>query len=161
MAFLTRFLEGLTRVFAPIGIGAMMVMMTVVTFNVIGRAFFHAPIYGSVEVVELTCLILISMVAAYTQLQRKNIAVSILVDRMSPRLREIFGVFTSLLSLFIMVLLLWNGATYAVETLSWGELTYVFELSTLPFRVIWLIGLSSLILVLISQIFQSLGKVVK
>lgn len=161
MAYFVRFLEGLTRIFVPIGIGALMIMMTVVTFSVIGRAAFSAPIFGSVEVVEFTGLILVSLIAAYTQLKRSNIAVSILIDRMTPRLRQVFDIFTLILSLFIMVLLLWNGATYAVQTSNWGELTYVFEISTLPFRIIWLIGVASLCLVLFAQIIESLTKVVK
>jgi len=156
-----RLLESITRILAPIGIGAMIVMMTTVTFSVLGRALFSAPIYGSVEVVELTGAILVSFVVAYTQLRRRNIAVNIVVDRMSPRLRGAFDSVTLILSLAIMVVILWTGAIYAWETAVWGETTYVYEITTLPFRIIWLLGCTILCIVFIAQIIESLAKVVK
>ena len=47
MVFL-RFIERVNRIITPIGLGALLIMMTVVVVNVLGRALFSAPLYGAV-----------------------------------------------------------------------------------------------------------------
>ena len=53
------FMERVTRVLTPIGLGALMIMMVAVVINVLGRALFRAPLMGTVEIVEITGTFLI------------------------------------------------------------------------------------------------------
>jgi TRAP-type C4-dicarboxylate transport system permease small subunit len=156
-----RFLERMNRVLVPIGMGALLIMMTIVSLNVIGRAFFRAPVFGTVEIVELTGVILVSFILAYTQLQGENIIVTFLVDKFPPRLKAIIDSFTKFLNLVIIAALIWTGSVRAVEMVRVREITAIFRITQSPFRFVWVFGCITLFLVLIAQFIESLVKVVK
>ncbi len=156
-----RFLEGMNRVLVRIGMWAIVIMMTVVSLNVIGRAFFRAPLFGTVEIVELAGVIFVSCILAYTQFQRENITVNALIDVLPPRLRAITNCFTQFLSLAIIAALAWTGSVRAFEMLRVGEITAIFRISQAPFRFVWVFGCIVLLVVLIAQFIESLIKVIK
>jgi TRAP-type C4-dicarboxylate transport system permease small subunit len=158
MAYL-RLLERVNRVLARIGMGALLVMMTVVTLNVLGRAIFNTPIYGTLEITELTGVIMVSLIIAFTQILREHIIVSIAVDRMPPRLRAGLDTFTLILSLAFAVMVIWTTGAFGLKFPS--DITYIFEIITLPFRLVFVFGFIVVSLVLIGQIIESLAKVVK
>ena len=156
-----RFLERMNLVLVPIGMGAILIMMIIVSFNVIGRAFFSAPVYGTVEIVELAGVIFVSFILAYTQLRGENIVVSAVVDKLPPRLRAVVNCLTHLLSLLIVAALVWTGYVRASETVHVNEITAIFRITQAPFRFAWVFGSITLLLVLIAQFIESLVKVVK
>ena len=156
-----QFLEGMNRVLVRIGMWAIVIMMIVVSLNVIGRAFFRAPLYGTVEIVELAGVIFVSCILAYTQFQRENITVNALVDSLSPRLKALTNCFTQLLSLVIVAALVWTGSVRALEMLRVGEITAIFRIPQAPFRFVWVFGCLTLLAVLITQFIESLVKVIK
>ena len=156
-----RFLDRMNRVLVPIGMGAILTMMTVVSLNVIGRAFFRFPVFGTVEIVELAGVIFVSFILAYTQLQGENIIVTVLVDRLPPRLKAILNSFTQFLSLVIIAALGWTGFVRALEMARVKEITAIFRITQVPFRFVWVFGCVTLFLVLMAQFIESLIKVVK
>ena len=158
MAYM-RFLERLTKILSRIGMGVLVVMMAVVTVNVLSRALAKTPIYGTVEVVELAGAIMASLIFAYTQFMRQNVIVSIVVDRMGTRLREIFDLGTLFLSLVFIGLIIWTSGT--VTSRVYKETTTVFEISTLPYRLIFLFGSLVLFAVMAGQLVESVVKAVK
>ena len=155
------FLEEMNRVLVRIGMWAILVMMTVVSLNVIGRALFRAPVFGTVEIVELAGVIFVSFILAYTQFQRENIAVNALVDRLPPRLQAITNCFTQFLNLVIVAALVWTGSVRALEMFRVGEITAIFRIPQAPFRFVWVFGCLTLLAVLITQFIESLVKVIK
>ena len=156
-----RFLDGMNRVLVRIGMWAILVMMTVVSLNVIGRAFFRAPVFGTVEIVELAGVIFVSCILAYTQFQRENITVNALVDSLPPRLQSITNCVTQFLNLLIVAALVWTGSVRALEMLRVGEITAIFRISQAPFRFVWVFGCIALFAVLSAQFIESLAKVIK
>jgi len=155
------FLEEMNRVLVRIGMWAILVMMTVVSLNVIGRALFRAPVFGTVEIVELAGVIFVSFILAYTQFQRENITVTALVDSLPPRLQAITTCFTQFLNLVIVAALVWTGSVRALEMLRVGEITAIFRIPQAPFRFVWVFGCLTLLAVLIAQFIESLVKVIK
>ncbi len=161
MTYFIRVMERANHFLAPVGIGAMLIMMTVVTLNVLGRAIFNAPIFGTVEVVELTGVFLASFIIGYTQLLRKNITIPILIDRMPARVRGALDSFALFVGMFIFAVLAWTGVTVAWGMAAGSEYTGVFEIAKWPFRLVWGFGCIFLFLVLAAQFVESLAKVVK
>ena len=155
------FLEGMNRVLVRVGMWAIVIMMTVVSLNVLGRAFFRFPIFGTVEIVELAGVIFVSCILGYTQFQRENITVNALVDALPPRLQAITNCFTQFLNLVIVAALVWTGSVRALEMLRVGEITAIFRIPQSPFRFVWVFGCLVLLAVLVAQFIESLVKVVK
>jgi TRAP-type C4-dicarboxylate transport system permease small subunit len=154
----SRFLERMNYVLVPIGMGAILLMMTVVSLNVTGR-FFGLPVFGTTEIVELSGVIMVSFILAYTQFDKQNVAATALIDKLSPKLQAITNSLTLFLTLVIVALLGWTGFVRAQEMLSAGEITAIFRVPQAPFRFIWVLGCISLLLVLIGQFIESLFKV--
>ncbi len=154
-----QFMDKVNRVLVPIGMGALMIMIAVVTVNIIGRATINAPIYGTVEIVEITQCIAASLILAYTQFMKQNIIVNIVVDTMKPRLRAGFDLFAMFLSVVFVALMAWTSTNYALQVT--GETTNVFQITRLPFRLIFAFGSMVLFFVLAGQFVESLVKVVK
>lgn len=158
MAYM-RFLERLSKILSWVGMGVLLVMMAVITLNVLTRAIFNTPIYGTVELASLTGVIMVSLIFAYTQLLRQNVIVSIVVDRMTRRLRQIFDLFTLLISMAFVGLVVWTSGAFALRFRH--EITEVFEISSFPFRTIFALGCLVLFVVLVGQFAESLVKLVK
>ena len=106
----SRFMEKASRILAPIGIGAIVIMMTIVVINVLGRAIINTPLKGTVEMVEMLGVIMVSFIIAYTQYKKRNIIVGIVADRMPPRMRAIVDSFTMLVSLAVVACIVWATA---------------------------------------------------
>ena len=156
-----RFLERTNRILVSIGMWALLVMMAIVSVNVIGRAFFSAPVFGTVEIVELAGVIFVSFILAYTQYQRENITVSALVEKLPPRLQAMTDLFTQVLNLVIVAALVLTGFVRAVEMARVGEITAIFRIPQAPFRFVWVFGCIILFAVFIAQFIESLVKVIK
>ncbi len=158
MAYM-RFLERVSKILSRVGMGVMVIMMAVVTLNVLGRAIARTPIYGTVEIVELSGAVMVSLIFAYTQVTRQTVIVSIVTDRMSTRLRQFFDLGTMFLSIVFVGLMVWTSGV--VTSRVYTETTTGFEITTLPFRLIFLFGTLVLFAVLAGQFLESVIKVVK
>lgn len=154
-------IERVNRVVTPIGLAALVVMMMVVVVNVVGRALFQAPLYGAVELVQITGVFLVAFIAGYTQFKKQNVAVGIVVDRFRPRVQSIFDSFTLLLSLGAVALLIWASFVTAVEMVQANEITAVFQAPKYPYRIVWVIGLIVLGITLLVDFIESVVKAVK
>ena len=155
------FLEKTNRIIAPIGMVALVIMMTVVSINVILRIFFGLPIFGTVEVVELTGVIFLSLIFAYTQFKGENIYVEIVIDRLPQRLQTITNSLTMFLNLVIIAVLVWAGSIRALETVRFHEVTPIFRISQALFRFCWVFGCVILFLVLLEQFSQYILRMKK
>jgi len=144
-----------------IGLVALLAMMVVVVINVLGRALFRAPFYGTVEFVEISGTFMVSCIAAYTQFKKGNVSVGIIVDRFSPRVQAIFDSFTLLLTLGIAAVLVWAALVAAVEMVQLKEITGIYEVIKYPFRFVWVFGLTVLFVMFLVDFIQSVGKVVQ
>jgi TRAP-type transport system small permease protein len=156
----SRFLERMNHFLVPVGMGAILVMMVVVSLNVIGRVF-SLPVFGTTEVVELAGVIMVSCVLAYTQFDGQNVAATALVDKLSPRAHAIVACLTQFLTLIVVVVLGWTGFVRAYEMLNAGEITAIFRIPQGPFRMIWVFGCLALFLVLVGQFAESVRRVIK
>ncbi len=154
-----QFVAKMSRYLAPVGMGAMLIMTVVITLNVLGRALFNLPIFGALEIVQLTGVITLSFFFAYTQYRKDNIYIGLAVDKMKPGLRKGFDVFSMLISLIFVGMMTWTSTAFASKFPK--ETTYIFELPTRPFRIIFIIGCFSMFVVLAGQFIESVAKAVK
>ena len=124
---------------------ALVIMMLVVVVHVIGRNFFSSPLYGGVEIISLSGVVLISFALGYTQLQKAHIVVEVLVSRLPKSLRTPLAVFVMLVNLFTVTLLIWGAFDYFWDAvIKPGSYTLVLHLPSAPFRFIWLLGCAAI-----------------
>jgi TRAP-type C4-dicarboxylate transport system permease small subunit len=148
-----------TRVAIVVSGASLIIMMAAVVANVVGRIFFASPIYGSVEIVGLGGVFLISFAVGYTEQKRTHIVIRILVNKLPQRLQSLFVVFILFFSLGIVALLAWGGFRIGLEDATTpGATTYVLHLNKAPFRFAWVLGCIVLFGFLLHHFIEALGQ---
>ena len=104
-----RAIQRLNRLICGVGAVFLIPLMLLTSGEVIGRNLFNRPIAGTVELSEYLLAVFILLGVAYTQQVKGHVAVSVFVSRLSFRGQMALNVVSTLLSLFILGLLAWQG----------------------------------------------------
>ena len=134
-------------------------MMVLIVANVIYRLSGHV-IAGSYELSELMIVVTAAFALGYAALKKSHVVVKILVSRFSPRAQAILEALMSLISLGTWAVIAWAGVLILSE--KWlKEETELLSVPFLPFRFVFLFGLSLLCLVYLIDLFKALRQAVK
>ncbi|MBW2310561.1 MAG: TRAP transporter small permease [Deltaproteobacteria bacterium] len=108
-------------------------MMLLTAADVIGRAAWARPIPGAVEVSSYMLAVFILLGVAYTHQVKGHVRVSMIVSRLPEVVGLILDIVTTLLSLFIIFILAWQGWVVGVEERAVSDMLRVPQL---PFRLL-------------------------
>ena len=115
-----------------VAMAAVLLMMTLIVLDVIGR-FFRHPIPGTYDIVGLLGAVVISFSLAYTSVKKGHIAVEFLVQKLSERTQSIIETVTSFASALFFGMLTWRVFLYAADLKSGGEVSMTVKLPLYPF----------------------------
>lgn len=150
--------KGIRRInYVVCAVGMVMIIpLMLLTFaDVMLRGFFNKPIAGTFELSQYILAIFILLGAAYTQQVRGHVGVDFLTSRLSPRRRALCEIVTTLLSLFIIAIVIWQGW---VEGITEKSVSDQLRIPQYPFRVLVAVGGFLLWLELLIDLFGSFGK---
>jgi len=135
---------------------AMIIPLMLLTFaDVMLRGFFNKPIPGTFELSQYILAIFILLGAAYTQQVKGHVGVDFVTSRLSRRLRVGCEIITTLLSLFIIAIIVWQGW---VEGITEKTVSDQLRIPQYPFRVLVAVGGFLLWLELLIDLFGAFGK---
>jgi TRAP-type C4-dicarboxylate transport system permease small subunit len=135
---------------------AMIIPLMLLTFaDVMLRGFFNKPIPGTFEISQYILAVFILLGAAYTQQVKGHVGVDFITSRLSPRLRAICEIVTTLLSLFIIAVVVWQGWVVGIEEKAVSD---QLRIPQYPFKVLVCVGGFLLWLELLIDLFGSFGK---
>jgi TRAP-type C4-dicarboxylate transport system permease small subunit len=108
---------------------------------VIGRSYFRRPITGTYELSSYLLAVFILLGVAYTYQVGGHVRVTMFVSKLPDRIAIGVSIITTLLSLFIVAVLAWQG-----WVLGWEEKTVSEQLRIpeLPFRLLVFLAAVSL-----------------
>ena len=118
-------------------------LMLLTSADVIGRAAFSRPIPGIVELSSYMLDVFILLGLAYTQQVKGHVRVSMLTSRLPQRAQQSLEIVVTLLSLFIMVLLAWQGWVVGMEETAVSDM---LRIPQRPFKL--LVGVAAILLCL-------------
>jgi TRAP-type C4-dicarboxylate transport system permease small subunit len=131
----------------------MLLTIASVFFRLIGNA-----IVGSYELTELAIVFTVGFALVYSTMTKANVAVHILTSRFSVSAQKKIRILVLLLSLAFWGWMAWETLRMTIDR-GWMERTEVFLLPLLPFRLVWVCGLTVLSLVLFAQLLiEVLGR---
>ncbi len=110
-----RLVEKIIYYTAAAGMIFVIPLMLLTTGDVVGRSFFNKPIAGTFELSEFMLAIIILLSAAYTQQVKGHVSVDFLTSRFPPRVQRALQVLTTLLSLAIITIVVWQGFVLGLE----------------------------------------------
>jgi TRAP-type C4-dicarboxylate transport system permease small subunit len=126
--------------------------------DVIARYFFNAPIIGTMERGQVLMALMVFFGWGYTQIQKGHVTVELFITRFPPRARAITNFITTVLSLILFVLIVWQGTVAAIDTHKAGELIYVIHWPLAPFQLVVPLGAFFLCLILILELVKSISR---
>ena len=118
-------------------------LMLLTSADVIGRAALARPIPGIVELSSYMLDVFILLGLAYTQQVKGHVRVSMLTSRLPQRAQQSLEILVTLLSLFIMVLLAWQGWVVGMEETAVSDM---LRIPQRPFKL--LVGVAAILLCL-------------
>jgi TRAP-type C4-dicarboxylate transport system permease small subunit len=134
-------------------------LMFLTFFDVIGR-YLSIPITGTFELTELGLASIVFLSLGYAQFHKEHIAIGVIVDRWSPKVQSIMGIFIYLTT-FIVVIFLSKQLFVYGERLQMSN-TVSGDLSLPIYIFVYLSSFGALVyaLTLLLDFFKSVLKVV-
>jgi len=161
MGWLTTIKKGIQRInyyLCLVGMFLLIPMMLLTAADVIGRAVWAWPIPGAVEICSYMLAIFILLGVAYTHQVKGHVRVSMLVSRLPEQFGLILDSMTTLLSLFILSILAWQGWVVGIEERTVSDM---LRIPQLPFRLLVSVAGVFLCLELLIDLSDSVKKLVR
>jgi TRAP-type C4-dicarboxylate transport system permease small subunit len=136
------------------GMSLILPLMLLTTGDVLGRKFLSKTIPGAFELSEYLLAIFILLGAAYTQQVKGHVGVDFITSRLSPRLRTVCQITTTVLSLFIIAIVIWQGFLEGVRERTVSDM---LRIPQYPFRLLVALGGFLLWLELLVDLFSLAG----
>jgi TRAP-type C4-dicarboxylate transport system permease small subunit len=121
-----------TKVLDAIGGVALTFMMLLTVADVTMRAFGH-PIIGTFEIMGLSLALVIGITIPKVSLDRGNVFMEIVVERLSERRKAILNTFTRILCIMLFALIGYNLFSVGTEFRASGEVSPTIQLPASPF----------------------------
>jgi TRAP-type C4-dicarboxylate transport system permease small subunit len=132
--------------------------MLLTTGDVIGRKFFSKTIPGTFEISEYILAVFILLGAAYTQQVKGHVGVDFVTSRLSPRVRMVCEIITTILGMFIIAIVIWQGW---IEGIRERTVSDMLRIPQYPFRSLVAIGGFLLWLELLIDLAGSIRKLIR
>lgn len=144
-------------------IGAVWValIMVLITVDVTGRAFFDSPLFGVPEIVKISVVGLVWCMMAHTLKVGAHLRSTILLDRMSPRLRKAVEILSCVLGVAMFALIVYSGWNNMIDAWQIGEFEgeEPVRVPTYPIRSLVIIGAALTSLQFLVMLFEQIrGK---
>ncbi|HSB06737.1 MAG TPA: TRAP transporter small permease [Thermodesulfobacteriota bacterium] len=154
-----KFTRSFSRSLESLGVIGFLLMFLVNLVDVVGAKLFLCPLPGSVEIISFSQIVAIAPAIAFTLILGRHIRVDFIIDRLPKRVRATITSISSLLSLILFALVLWQSYLYGVSLQRAGEIGSTSHLPFFPFA--YLIALCSIpvCLVFLVEVLRSLNEV--
>jgi TRAP-type C4-dicarboxylate transport system permease small subunit len=139
------------------GAGALFLipLMIITAGDVVSRDVFNHPVPGTVELSQYMLAVFILLGLAYAQQMKAHVAVSLITSRLPRYAQLILSIFTTLFSLFISCILVWQGWVIGIEEKTVSDMLRVPQY---PFRLIVAVAAFLMCLELVIDLEDSLIK---
>ena len=161
LSTLDRYIVVLSRLlFSIAGLG-LVGMLVLVVADIIGIKIFSSPVPGGIEIVSFLAVVAIGFAVPHTQVLHGNVAVDFVIEKAPPRPKTVIDVFTTFLSVCLMVLLSYYSFKYAGKLRTTGEVSMTQKIPFYPFVYGLAFCFVVTTLVLIGQFVKSIAVAVK
>ena len=151
-------LDTLVRILSYAGTSFLIVLIGLSTVDVVLRYFFNSPIPGTIEIIELTMVVLVFFSIAYTHVTKSHVRVEVLSGVLKPSGKLILESIACFNSIVVLLLVIWRSAVFAFET---PDMTMIHGIPITPFAALVPLGSILMLLLFIRDYLEILAKSVK
>ncbi len=148
--------------FGYIGAAVLGLLVLAMTYSVIGRRFFGAPLPGSADITEMSLLVMTATVLGAEHMGHEKMTVDVLVSRLPARARRVIGPIVYFIATAMLCVAVWQVVAWGVRVQARGETTPgILELPKYPFVYLIALGVFTLVPIYLGRFLSSLGKAVE
>jgi TRAP-type C4-dicarboxylate transport system permease small subunit len=140
--------------------GTCLVIIMFVIVAAVASRLLKISLAGANEIVDTAIVIAVAFALPYTALLGGQVAIEVLTERLSPKMKAYADVISVFLTLLLWLLILVASIVITGEK-GLAELSYFVKLPILPFRIVWIFGLILMCLVFLLQLIKAINTVVK
>jgi TRAP-type C4-dicarboxylate transport system permease small subunit len=134
---------------------AMMVLLTVVTIiDITGRFFLNKPLPGTIEVTELSLVLIVYLAFGYTEHHEEHVIIDTAYELMPKKAKEVSYMVAGLISFVIILLMSWQLYVYAGRMMVGRYETGVLKIPYYPVVVAAAIGSLCYALAILSNMIK-------
>jgi TRAP-type C4-dicarboxylate transport system permease small subunit len=145
-------IKGITRGVSFAGMFLLIPLMLLTSVEVVSRKLWNQPLPGTMELSSYMLSVFILLGIAYTQQAKGHVRVTMLTSRLRRRFRLLLDMITTLLSLFIICVLAWQGWMVGMEEKAVSDM---LRIPQMPFRMLVSVGAFMLALELVLDLIDS------
>lgn len=148
-------IQKVTRGLAYAGMFLLIPMMLLTAAEVVGRGVWSRPIPGTLELSSYMLSIFLLLGLSYTHQVKGHVRVTMFTDRLPEKVALALNILTTLLSIFIVAILCWQGYEVAMEEVSVSDMLRVPQY---PFRLLVSVAALFLCLELMCDVVDTVRK---
>ena len=143
-----RAIDRLTNLVAVFAAAGVVLLVLNIVVDVVGRLIFNAPFPGTIEHTTYWWMPMLALLAfAYTEQRQEHIKVTILLDALPLRMRQIVEGFFGLLAAGLLIALVYYTWQDAMKSYNFQETTASSPpVSVWPFRFVAVVGMAMIAL---------------
>ena len=93
------------------------IMVLLIVYNITGRYIFKAPLFGTLEMIEMGIVVVVFFVVAYTEVRRAHVRVELVISKLPSRVQIILESIMKFISAVFFALISWQAGV-----LMWSRL---------------------------------------
>lgn len=145
-------IKKITRGVSFAGMFLLIPLMLLISTEVLSRWLWDQPVPGTLELSSYMLSVFILLGIAYTQQAKGHVRVTMLTSRLRDKVRLFLDMITTLLSLFIICILAWQGWVVGQEEKAVSDM---LRIPQMPFKMLVSVGAFMLALELVLDLIDS------
>jgi len=133
MEYLEKINNVLNKILLILGSGAVFLLMSVATVNVVLRYPFKIPWRGAYEVVGFLGAIVIAFALGYTQKRKDHIVVDILTERFPKKVNRTLDGISYFVTMIFFAIVSWQVLVWGIKIMKSGEVSETLKIIFHPF----------------------------
>lgn len=130
----------INRIMNNISVVMMLLLTAVTIIDVTGRFFLNKPLPGTIEVTELSLVLIVFLAFGFTEYYEEHIVIDTVYELMPKAVKKILYMVAGLISFAIILLMSWQLYVYAGRMLAGHYETGVLKIPYYPVVVAAAIG---------------------
>lgn len=156
MQSIKKTVTAITKVATLISIVVIFGTMMLTVSDVFGRFVFNKPIAGTFELTRIALAMIVFPALGVAQLEKENIGITIVYDRLGLMIRKVLDVLIAVVSLFLFSIVFWQMIKHAQRIQASGLITSVLRMPVHPWILAGAAGVLVLVLVLIVDLMETI-----
>ena len=151
-------LARIARVVALVGLAGLLIIAVVTVADILGRWLFNAPVTGTMDLTQVSIVVVISACFPAGVLHRQHIAIRFVGERIGPRTVTWLDFFGALVLLGVLAGIGWQFVVYTGEIIDQNQRTWIIKISYAPW---WILGTTLFVVTVPLQALVALVQFVR